>query len=96
MSLKSENERLRNDLNSERQINERLRKNLNSKKKLNERIMKYQEDMNQLNEKKLHIKKGNVGIGYKEEGESSKKGAQKNQRPTFNHYGKIVHTSNKW
>ena len=38
--------------------------------------------------------KGKERIGYKEEGESSKQGAQKNQRPIFNHCGEIGHTSN--
>ena len=57
--------------------------------------MKSQVDMNQLNEKNLYRQKGKVGIGYKEEGESSKQGAQKNQRPTYNRYGKIGHTSKK-
>ena len=81
MNLRSENERLLNDLNTE--------------KKTNERMMKSQEDMNQLNEKSHLRQKGKVGIGYTEEGESSKQGSQKNQRPTFNHCGKIGHTSNK-
>ena len=40
MNLRSENETLLNDLNSERQINENLQNDLKSKKKLNERIMK--------------------------------------------------------
>ena len=57
--------------------------------------MKSQANMNQLNEKNLFRQKGKEGIGYKEEGESSKQGAQKNQRPTWNHCGKIGHTSNK-
>ena len=57
--------------------------------------MKSQADMNQLNEQNLNRQKGKVGIGYKEEGESSKQGAQKNQRPTCNHYGKSGHTLNK-
>ena len=43
MNLRSENERLQNDLNS--------------KKKLNERIMKSQVDMNQLNEENLYRQK---------------------------------------
>ena len=81
MNLRFENERLQNDLNS--------------KRKINERMMKFQVDMNQLNEKNLYRKKGKVGIGYKEEGESFKQGAQKNQRPTCNQCGKIGHTSNK-
>ena len=34
-------------------------------------------------------------IGYTREGESSNKGAQKNQRPIYNHYGKLGHTLNK-
>ena len=95
MSVRSENEGLRNDLNFERKINERLRNYLNSEKKLNERIIKSQENMdqlNQLNEQNLYRKKGKVGIGYKEEGESSKQGAQKNQKPTCNHYGRLGHT----
>ena len=57
--------------------------------------MKSQEDMNQLNKKIQYWQKGKEGIGYIEEGESSKKGAQKNQRATCNHYGKLGHTSNK-
>ena len=75
MSLRYENERIRNDLNSERQINERLRNDLNFEKKLNERIMRSQADMNQLNQlnkKNLYRQKGKERIGYKEEGESSK------------------------
>ena len=81
MNLRSKNERLQNDLYSERQLNERM--------------MKSQADMNQLNEQNIYRQKGKEGIGYKEEGESSKQGAQRNQRPTCNHYGKICHTSNK-
>ena len=57
MSLRFENEKMRNALNSERQINERLNNDLNSEKQLNERIMKSQVDMNQLNEKNLYRKK---------------------------------------
>ena len=60
--LKEQNERIRNDLNFERErtmremrskkkINERLKNDLNAKKQVNERIMKSQEDMNQLNQK---------------------------------------------
>ena len=82
MSLRSKNERIRNDLNSERQINEILRNDLNSEKQLNERIMKSQVDMNKLNEHNIYRQKGKARIGYKEEGEISKQGAQKNQRPT--------------
>ena len=62
--LKAENERIRNDLNFERQINERtrnelrsknkiskkLKNDLNTKKQVNERMMKSQADMNQLNQ----------------------------------------------
>ena len=58
-------------------------------------MMKFQANMNRLNEKNLHRQKGKAGIGYKEEGESSKQGVEKNQRPTWNHYGKMNHTSNK-
>ena len=58
-------------------------------------MIKSQEDVNQLNEKSHHRQKGKVGIGYTKECESSKQRAQKNQRPTCNHYGKIGHTSNK-
>ena len=57
--------------------------------------MKSQVDMNQLNEQNLYRKKGKAEIGYKEEGESSKQGAQKNQIPTCSPCGKIGHTSNK-
>ena len=81
MNLRSENQRLQNDLNIE--------------KKTNERMMKSQAYMNQLNEEIQYKQKGKVGIGYTKEGESSKKGAQKNQRPTYNHCGKLHHTSNK-
>ena len=58
MNLRSENEIVQNDLNSEEQINERM--------------MKSQADMNQLNEKNIYRQKGKVGIGQKEGGESSK------------------------
>ena len=53
------------------------------------------DQLNQLNEQNLYRKKGKVGIRYKEEGESSKQGSQKNKKPTCNHHGKIGHTSNK-
>ena len=76
-------------------MNERLHNDLSIENKTNERMMKSQAYMNQLNEKSQYRQKGNTWIGYIEEGESSKKGAQKNQRPTYNHYGKIGHTSNK-
>ena len=52
--------------------------------------------LNQQNEKNLYRKKGKAGLGYKDEGESSKQGPQKNQKPTCNHCGKIGHTSNKF
>ena len=81
MNLRSENERLQNDLNFERQTNERM--------------MKSQVDMNQLNEQSHHRQKGKSRIGYLEESESSQQGAQKNQRPTCSHCGKIGHTSNR-
>ena len=57
--------------------------------------MKSQADtdqLNQQNEQNLYRKKGKERIGYKEEGESSKQGAQKNKKPTCNHCGKIGHT----
>ena len=53
------------------------------------------DQLNQLNEKNLYRQKGKAGIGYKEEGESSKQGAQKNKKPTCSHYGKRGNTSNK-
>ena len=109
MYLRSENESLRNDLNTERQINESLQSDLRterqineslendliSEKKVNERMMKSQVDrthLNQQSEMNLHRQKGKVGLGYKEEGETSKQGAQ---RPTCDHCGKLGHTSNK-
>ena len=82
MNLRSQNERLQNDLNT--------------KKKTSERMMKSQVDMNRLNEKSYYTQKGKAGIGYTEEGESSKQGFQKNQRPTCSHCGKLGHTSNKF
>ena len=48
--------------------------------------------MNQLNEKSHQRQNGIVGLGYKEESELSEQGAQKNQRPTCNHCGKLGHT----
>ena len=51
MSLRSDNERFQNGVNSESQLNERM--------------MKSQVDMNQLNEQNLYRQKGKVGIGYK-------------------------------
>ena len=59
-------------------------------------MMNSQAIINQSNEKNYYKQKGKVGIGYIEESESSKKRAQKNQRPTCNHYGKLGHTSNKY
>ena len=58
-------------------------------------MMKSQADINKFNEKSHYRQKGKARIGYTKEGESSKQGAQKNQRPTCNHYGKIGHTSNR-
>ena len=81
MNLRSENERLQNDLNT--------------KRKTNERMVKSQVDVNQLNEQSHHSQKGKSRIRYTEEGESSKQGAQKTQRPTCTHYGKIDDTSKK-
>ena len=83
------------ELRSEKKIIEKLKNDLNNEKLINERMLKSQEDMNQLNqqnEQNLHRKKGKVGLGYnEEEGESSKKGAKRNQKPTCNHRGKIGH-----
>ena len=48
-------------------------------------MMKSQADMNQLNqqnEKNIHRQKGKAGLGYEEEGESSKQGAKRNKKPT--------------
>ena len=64
MNLRSKNERLQNDLNTE--------------KKTNERMMKSQVEMNQLNESNQYKQKGKEKIGYTKEGESSKQGAHKN------------------
>ena len=63
MNLRLENERLQNDINSNR--------------KAKERMMKSQANINQLNEQNLYRQKGKLGIGYKE-GESPKQDAQKN------------------
>ena len=79
MTLRSKNERIRDELRSKKKISERLKNDLNIEKQLNERIMKSQADMdqlNQLNEQNLH--KGKAWIGYKNESESSKQGAKKN------------------
>ena len=86
---------MKNDLDTEKKINKKLKNDLNDEKQINERMIKSQKDVNQLNqqnEQNLHRQKGKVGIGYKEEGESSKQGAQKNQKLTCNHYGKMCHT----
>ena len=48
-----------------------------------------------MNQQNLHIQKGKARVGYEEDCESSKQGAKRNQKPTYNHYGKIGHTSNK-
>ena len=63
MNLRSKNERLLGDLNTE--------------KKTNKRMMKSQADMSQLNEKNHLRQKGKAGIVYIEEGESSKQATQK-------------------
>ena len=68
-------------MRTERQINESLENDLISEKKVNEQ--------------NLHRQKGKSGLGYKEEGESSKQAEQRNQKPTCNYCGKIGHTSNK-
>ena len=68
-----------------------MKNDLNTEKKTNERMMKSQANMNQLNEKNYFWQKSKVRIGYIIEGESSKQGAQKNQRPPCNHYGKTGH-----
>ena len=78
-----------------KQISLRLANDLNTERQINERMMKSQEDMNQLHEHNLHKQKGKAGLGYKEEGESSKQDTQRNHKPTFNHCGKLGHTSNK-
>ena len=65
--LSNENE----EIMSLRFKNEKMRNDLNSKKQLNERIMKSQVDMDQLNlqnEQNLYRQKGKARIGYKEEG----------------------------
>ena len=46
--------------------------------------------------KKIHKQEGKAGLGYnKEEGESSKQGPKRNQKPTCNHCRKVGHTSNQ-
>ena len=89
--LTSENEELMNL----RLENEKLQNDLSIENKTNERIIQSQESMNQLNEKSQYRHKGKFGIGYIEEGELSQQGPQKNKRPTYNHCGKIGHTSKK-
>ena len=49
MTLRLENERIRDKLRSKKKISERLINDLNFKRKINERIMKSQVDMDQLN-----------------------------------------------
>ena len=61
MNLRSKNERLKNDLDTERQTYERM--------------MKSQADMKQLNEQSHQRHKGTIGLGYIEESESSEDGA---------------------
>ena len=70
-----------------RSNNERLQNNLSIEKKTYERMMKSQESMDQLNKQIQYRHKGKVGIGYKEEGESSQQGDQRNKRPTYNPCG---------
>ncbi|GLJ40000.1 hypothetical protein SUGI_0818500 [Cryptomeria japonica] len=65
--------------------NESLKNELDIQKQANERMMKSQTDLDQLNEQNLHKQKGKAGLGYNEEGESSEKGSQRNQRPTCNY-----------
>ena len=50
--------------------------------------------MNHLIDKTKFKHHGNTRLGY--QGESSQQGAQKNQKSTCNHCGKIGHTSNKF
>ena len=96
MNLRSENENLRNDLITERQINASLQSDLIAEKQVNERMVKSQKVMDQLNlQNEENFQNGQAGLGYKEEGESSKQGTQKNQRPTCSYCGKLGHTSNK-
>ena len=95
LNLRSEIESTREELRSEKEINLRLVDDLNTEKQINEGMLKSQEDLNQLYERNLHRQKGKAGLGYKEEGESSKQGTKRNQKPTCNHCGKIGHTSNK-
>ncbi|GLJ12321.1 hypothetical protein SUGI_0188670 [Cryptomeria japonica] len=51
--------------------NESLKNELDIQKQANERMMKSQTDLDQSNEQNLHKQKGNAGLGYNEEGESS-------------------------
>ena len=48
-----------------------------------------------MNEKSNQRYKGTTRLGCTEESESSEQGAQRNQRPTWNHCGKLGHTSNR-
>ena len=57
--------------------------------------MKSQENMNQLSQKIHYRQIGKEGIRYTEEVESSKKVAQKNQRPTcINVVRQVIHQTN--
>ena len=76
--------------------NVRLQNNLNTKKKTKERMLNSQERMNLLIQKTQFRHHGKTGLGYIDQSESSHQGAQKNNKPTCNHCGKLGHTSNKW
>ena len=85
MSKKQINERIRSELRSKKKISENLKNDLNIEKQVNERMMKSQVEMKQLNqqnEKNLYKQKGKEKLGYKDEGESSKQGTQRNQKST--------------
>ncbi|GLJ49804.1 hypothetical protein SUGI_1057810 [Cryptomeria japonica] len=64
--------------------NESLKNELDIQKQANERMMKSQTDLDQLNEQNLHKQKGNAGLGYNEEGESSEQAIP--NTPTFGTY----------
>ena len=51
--LKAQNERIRNDLNYEREINERLLRELRSEKKINEKLKNDLKDENLINERMI-------------------------------------------
>ena len=65
------------------------------KQKTNERIKKSQESMNELDKQIQSRHKGTTSLGFTNEGESSKQGAQKNKGTTCTHCGKTWHISNK-